>query len=147
MSNRIKIKTYLHQIVDEKIQHFQQLIEDLRASNTETKSSMGDKFETSREMLQQEVMRVQKQLANVQEQKQILSRMRDTTNKNIAFGSIVKTSVGDFVIAISIGKFKVDEGTYISVSEQTPLAQQLISKTIGDTFLFQQKEAQILEVE
>lgn len=144
---QLKIKTKLHQILDEKIIHFENMIEDLRASNTDTKSSMGDKYETSREMLQQEVMRVQKQLANVQEQKQILSRMRDTTNKNIAFGSIVKTSVGNFVIAISIGKFKVDEETYISVSEQTPLAQQLIGKTIGDTFLFQQKEAQILEVE
>src|SRR5690625_2514629 len=144
---RLKIKAKLHQILDEKMRHFENMIDDVRASNNETKSSMGDKYETSREMLQQEVMRLQQQLANVQQQKTVLNRMRDLPAQTIGFGSVVTTSAGNFVVAISIGRFKVSEKEFIGISEQTPLAKQLIGKKKGDTFSFQRKEAKILEVE
>lgn len=144
---RLKIKAKLHQILDEKMRHFENMIDDVRASNNETKSSMGDKYETSREMLQQEIMRLQQQLANVQQQKAVLDQMRDTPRKNIGFGSVVKTSVGNFVVAISIGRFKVSEEEYIGISEQTPLAKQLVGKNKEDKFIFQQKEAKVLQVE
>lgn len=143
---RLKIKVKLNQILDEKIIHFENIIEDVRASNNETKSSMGDKYETSREMLQQEVMRLQQQLANVQQQKAMLHRMRDLPPHTIGFGSVVTTSVGNFVVAISIGRFKVLEKEYIGISEQTPLAKQLIGKKKGDVFTFQNKEAEIIDV-
>src|SRR5690554_4474627 len=125
---RLKIKAKLHQILEEKMQHFEYMIADLRASNNETKSSMGDKYETSREMLQQEIMRLQQQLANVQQQKAVMQHMRETPVQTIGFGSVVTTSVGNFVVAISIGRFKVSEKEYIGISEQTPLAIQLIGK-------------------
>lgn len=144
---RLKIKATLHQILEEKIHHFEKMIEDLRASNNETKSSMGDKYETSREMLQQEIMRLQQQLANVQQQKTVLNRMRDLPASTIGFGSVVTTSAGNFVVAISIGRFKVSETEYIGISEQTPLAIQLVGKKKEDRFTFQQKEAKILQVE
>ena len=143
---RLKIKAKLNQILDEKIHHFEKMIEDVRASNNETKSSMGDKYETSREMLQQEVMRLQQQLANVQEQKAVLHRMREMPPHAIGFGSVVTTSAGNFVVAISIGRFKVSEKEYIGISEQTPLAKQLLGKKKGDTFIFQNKEARIVDV-
>ena len=144
---RLKIKAKLHQILEEKMQHFENMIADLRASNTETKSSMGDKYETSREMLQQEIMRLQQQLANVQQQKAVLNRMREIPSQTIGFGSVITTSVGNFVVAISIGRFKVSEKEYIGISEQTPLAIQLIGKKKEDRFTFQQKDATILEIE
>ena len=43
----------IHQKISEKIQKLEQLIAETRASNNDTKSSMGDKYETSHEMLQQ----------------------------------------------------------------------------------------------
>lgn len=146
MSSRTEIIAQLYQIIDQKISYFQTLINDLRASNTETKSSMGDKYETSREMLQQEIMQLQRQLANVQEQKTVLNRMKETSSQTIAFGSVVKTSMGNFVIAISIGQFEISDEKYFGISEQTPLAQQLIEKKEGDTFTIQEKETNILEI-
>lgn len=144
---RLKIKAKLQQILEEKIHHFENMIADLRTSNNDTKSSMGDKFETSREMLQQEIMRLQQQLANVQQQKAVLSHMRERAAQTIGFGSVVTTSVGNFVVAISMGRFKVLEKEYIGISEQTPLAKQLIGKKKEDRFIFQQKEAKIFQVE
>jgi predicted chitinase len=37
----------IHQKISEKIQKLEQLIAETRASNNDTKSSMGDKYETS----------------------------------------------------------------------------------------------------
>lgn len=144
---RLKIKAKLHQIIEERIRHFEKMIDDVRASNNETKSSMGDKYETSREMLQQEIMRLQQQLAIVQQQKAVLSHMRATPSQIIGLGSVVSTSVGNFVVAISIGRFNVSEKEFIGISEQTPLAKQLIGKREGDKFTFQQKDERILQIE
>src|SRR5690625_5811722 len=105
---------------------YENMINNVRASNNETKSSMGDKYETSREMLQQEIMRLQQQLANVQQQKAVLDQMRDTPRKNIGFGSVVKTSVGNFVVAISIGRFNVWKEEYIGISDKKPLEKQYV---------------------
>ncbi len=69
------VKQALYKIIDQKIKYFQELIENLHASNTETKSGMGDKFETGREMLEQEIIQLQRQLANIQDQKVLLNRM------------------------------------------------------------------------
>lgn len=143
---RLEIKAKLHQILDEKIQYFHDAIADLRLSNTETKSSMGDKYETSREMLQQEIMRLQQQLANLNEQKAVLLRMKDEPTSSIRFGSIVTSSVGNFVIAVSLGRFSVSDKEYIAVSEGTPIAKQLIGKTTADSFSFQNKQAEILRI-
>lgn len=143
---RVEIKAKLHQIVDEKTQYLQDAIADLRASNTDTKSSMGDKYETSREMLQQEIMRLQQQLANLKEQKSVLQRMRNLPTSSIRFGSLVSSSAGNFVIAISLGRITVFDTEYIAISEETPLAKQLIGKTTEDSFVFQDKEARIFSV-
>lgn len=146
MINRNEILSKLHQTLDQKIQYFQNLIEDLRASNTDTKSSMGDKYETSREMLQQEIMQLQRQLDSVLMQKSVLNKVKEPIQEKITFGSIVKTSMGNFVIAISIPEFDVSGEKYIGISEQTPLAKQLIGKSKGDTFTIQQKERLIREI-
>ena len=60
----------LYHCIEENIQHkidyLLGLIEDLRVSNNDTKSSMGDKYETSREMMQQEITRIQNQLNRIE---------------------------------------------------------------------------------
>ena len=144
--NRSTILTKLHQITDEKIKHFQSLIDDLRSSNTETKSSMGDKYETSCEMLQQEIRQIQSQLQVFQNHQSILNRIKENPSESISLGSIVKTSFGNFVMAVSLGEFEIEGEKFISISEQTPLAQQLIGKKDGDSFEINQKKFQILEV-
>lgn len=146
MIDRDEILSKLNQILEQKIQYFKHLMEDVRSSNTDTKSSMGDKYETSREMLQQEIRQLQQQLDSVLNQKSVLDRIQKPTHEKISLGSIVKTSMGNFVIAVSLPAFDVLGEKYIGISEQTPLAKQLIGKSVSDTFTIQQKERQILEV-
>lgn len=146
MTDRKEIIAKLNQIVEEKILQFQQLIDDLRSSNTETKSSMGDKYETSREMLQQEIMQIQRQLAIFQEHQSHVKRLTEAFSETIKTGSVVKTTFGNFIIVSSLGEFEIEGEKFISISEQTPLAQQLLGKKAGDFFSIHQQKYQILEV-
>jgi|SRR5690606_2941217 len=146
MINRIEIITRLNQIVENKIRQLQGLIEDLRNSHTDTKSSMGDKYETSREMLQQEIMQIQWQLAVFQQHQIAVKKLMESNSDIIKFGSIVKTTFGNFIIVTSLGEFELNVEKFISISEQTPLAEQLIGKKSGDFFLMNQKIFEILKV-
>lgn len=146
MTDRKAIIDRLNQIVEEKIQQFQGMIDDLRSSNTETKSSMGDKYETSREMLQQEIMQIQRQLAVFQAHQIQVRKLTENVSETIKTGSVVKTTFGNFIIVTSLGELEVDGDKFVSISEQTPLAQQLLGKKAGDAFSVQQRTYQILEV-
>lgn len=146
MRDRKKIIRQLHQITEEKIEYLQGLIEDLRSSNTETKSSMGDKYETSREMLQQEIRQIQSQLLNFQNHQNILNRIKELPSDTIQLGSIVMTSFGNFVVASSLGEFELDGQKFISISEQTPLAQQILGKKSGDSFQINQMTHRIIAI-
>ena len=53
--NKTEILNLVQEKISEKIRNLERLISETRESNNETKSSMGDKYETGREMLQQEI--------------------------------------------------------------------------------------------
>ena len=60
--NKSEILQIIQKKLSEKIDNLERLIAETRASNNETKSSMGDKYETTREMVQQEINNLQIQL-------------------------------------------------------------------------------------
>ena len=60
--NKARILDEVRIKISEKIKTLEHLIAQTRESNNETKSSMGDKYETGREMLQQEINTLQIQL-------------------------------------------------------------------------------------
>ena len=72
---KAELYQFIAQQIDDKITYLNGLIDDLRASNNDTKSSMGDKYETSREMMQQEITRIQNQLNEVLIQQEIFSKI------------------------------------------------------------------------
>ncbi len=73
--NKAELLELVKQKISEKIQKLEQLIAETRASNNDTKSSMGDKYETSREMLQQEINNLQLQLNEQLKSQQILKNI------------------------------------------------------------------------
>lgn len=120
--------------IKEKISYLESLIEDLRASNNETKSSMGDKYETSREMMQQEITRIQNQLNEVLIQQELFLKITPLTTERIVNGSYVETSMGNFCIACSLGEINYNGKRVFVLSNATPLAKGILGKQIGDSF-------------
>ena len=125
----------IQQKVSEKILKLEQLIAETRASNNDTKSSMGDKYETSREMLQQEINNLQTQLNEHLKSQKILKNINPNPHKVVSLGSWVETNKGKFFIAISLGEIFFNQEKVFVISTESPLAKAMSGKKVGETFI------------
>src|SRR3954469_10517152 len=83
------------------------------AASNETKSSAGDKYETGREVMQQEINLNMARLNELNKLKATLEHITPTQKGTVVVpGSVVYTNNGDFYIAISAGQLKVADTTF-----------------------------------
>jgi transcription elongation GreA/GreB family factor len=107
------------------------------AANDETKSSAGDKFETGREVMQQEIDLNLTRLNELNKLKLALEKIPfDLTSDTVQPGSIVKTNNGNYYLAIGAGQLKVDGNTYYSISPAAPIGEKLSGQKAGSEFTF-----------
>ena len=147
-----KLSLLISQKLSEKIQNFEKLIAETRASNNDTKSSMGDKYETGREMLQQEINNLQVQLNEVLKQQDFLKTSFDKLRMTKKFdkaekGAIVKTEKGLFFISVSLGEINFDNQKIICISPESPLAKAMNGKQKGEVFSLNNINQKILIIE
>lgn len=145
-------KIALHQAclnrIDQRIVLAQKAMDDIQESaNQETKSSAGDKYETSRAMMQQEKDKHADQLDQAQELRRQLELL-DTaiTQAQIQTGSLVQTNEGQYYLSVSLGKMVLDNQTVFVLSAAAPLGQALLHKRIGDKIVFQNRSIEILNI-
>ena len=137
--------TCLNTILD-KENALKKLIAATRESNNDTKSSMGDKYETSREMLQQEINMLEKQLAEINQQHQVLKKIRILQSTNVNLGAVVEFELGVFFVAAGIGEIKVDNNSIMTISINSPLATAMLGKKKGESFIMNTKKYTIKDV-
>lgn len=117
------------------------------AANGDTKSSAGDKFETSREMMQQESERSKRLLMDAEEQQHLLKRAHNVSPQDVAqHGSVVFTSQGNFYLSISAGQITIDKDVFYAVSPSSPIGNLLLDKKAGDKFTLNQREYVVKKV-
>lgn len=104
------------------------------AANDETKSSAGDKYETGREMMQQEMENNAVQLNEARKLKEILDRINPTKKYDtVQSGSLVITNNGNFYISVGLGKISVDGADFFAIAPSSPLGSLLMEKKAQDT--------------
>jgi hypothetical protein len=111
-----------------------ELIRQTREANSETKSSMGDKYETSREMVAQEIRNLQRQLSEVRNQMDALARLNNAPCKLAELGALVETGAGLFYIAAPVGQLNLDGRKIMTVSPEAPLVKAMQGLKTGDSF-------------
>ena len=148
-----QIKNQLYQqcltFIEQRIQTADTALQQAReASNDDTKSSAGDKYETSREMMQQDIDRNKRLLIDAQDNLRVLQSI-DSAQKsaNVIHGSYVVTSQGSFYISVSAGQLHVGDKTIFAVSPASPIGKLLLEKKKGDGFDFNGKKYSIENVE
>lgn len=110
------------------------------ASNDDTKSSAGDKFETTREMMQQDISRNKSLLMDAQQNLQLLNSVKEVpAGDRVRNGSLVYTDQGAFYISISAGQLTIGKEVFFAVSAASPIGQLLMGKKTGDSFTFNGK--------
>lgn len=132
------------QLLNKKIINIRKTIFSIqKARNNEIKSSAGDKYETGRVMMQNELEKQALLLQQYQNQKaNILKIQNMKTSEEIGFGSLVLTNQGNYLIAMGIGR--VDKFSVISLL--SPLGKAFRGLKSGDTFIFQNKQYKIKSV-
>src|SRR5258707_975118 len=131
--------------VQKRMEAAQQAIEEAqKASNDDTKSSAGDKYETGRAMMQQETDRNAVQLNETNKLKVALNQLNYLVISDTAeTGSLVITNNGNFFIAISAGVLMVNGETYFAISPASPVGLRLKGQKTGYEFDLNNKHYQI----
>ena len=121
-----------------KIHSLNSIIKEVsESSNAESKSSAGDKHETSKAMMQLEIEKLGTQLKEAELQLAEFEKINFTKNfQGIEQGSLVETNKGYFLIASSIGKIEVDGKTVFVISNKSPLAVAFCNKKQIDKVSF-----------
>ncbi len=132
--DKSKILTLVKTKIADKIQKFESLIEETRASNNDTKSSMGDKYETGREMLQQEINNLQRQLNECLQQQTLVQKITADPASKVQQGALVKTDKGLFYITASLGEIIFENQKIMTVSAESPLVKAMAGLTNGQNF-------------
>ncbi len=132
----------------QKIHALKSAIDASRESrDNETKSSVGDKYETARTMMQHEMEKNQVQLKRILDQKAEIEKI-DLQQKfeKAEFGSCVKTNSGNYFLSIGYGKVELEGDSWYCISIASPIGKQLFQKTIGDSFEFQNNKSLIVDL-
>lgn len=141
-----EILKIIHDKLSEKIDHLEYLIAETRAANNETKSSMGDKYETSREMVQQEINNLQIQLNENIRLRNSLKSISVNPHQNVGLGSLVETDKGLFYIAVSLGMIDYEKKKIFLISPESPLAQAMNGKTESEIFSMNGTQQKIIKI-
>ena len=118
------------------------------SKNNDTKSSMGDKYETSREMAQAEWNKLQERKGQIVQQIHVLQQIQTgSPHQKVNHGSLVITPTLRLFFAIPFGKFNFNETEWMGVSLHSPIGKAFEGKKNGEIVEFNQNQYPILQLE
>lgn len=105
---------------------------------SESKSSAGDKHNTSRAMMHLEEEKLNKQLAQFGQLKKVLHSVNPSkVDQDVTLGSLIETNKGWLFLAVPLGNLTVMNMDLMAVSLASPIGQALKGKKSGDEVKFQ----------
>jgi hypothetical protein len=134
--------------VDQMLNELESVLSDLNQSIlNDTKSSVGDKYETSRSMIQIEQEKIQKQMGKFFQMKEIVKKINlETKHNQVGLGSLIETTNGWFFISIALGKIEIEGETIFVLSADAPIGKLMIGKKNNDTFQFNRNQSKIISI-
>jgi hypothetical protein len=117
------------------------------SASSDTKSSMGDKYETAREMMNLEKEKYSTQLEDAEKMKTILNSLKiEHSSEKVVLGSLVKSSTCLFFVSISLGKIPVNGKEVFVISTLSPIGQSLMGKQVNNSIEFAGKVERIIAI-
>ncbi|MEO9484255.1 MAG: hypothetical protein ABJG47_12440 [Ekhidna sp.] len=148
MISKTKIRKAFLDLLTQKITDIKVELEAIRESATsETKSSMGDKYETSREMMMQERNRLGSQMEVFLNQIAALNTINlEKKYDKVSYGCLVQTEQATFFISAAVGPLTLENQSVFAVSGEAPLAKAMMEKSKEDSFFFNGKSFKIKDI-
>ena len=148
MISKQKLIICITNSLNEKIQILEEERNSINKEKNEiTKSSAGDKFETSRSTLQIEYDKLNHQIIQLKDQlnKIVLIESNKTFSK-IRYGALVITNSSYYLVSIGLGKYSIDNKSVFVISLTSPIGQILVDKKRGDYIIFNNKKEEIIDI-
>jgi hypothetical protein len=127
-------------IINKELEHLSQAIAD------DTKSSAGDKYETSREMANLEKGKLQAQVLGFGKMLATLGALSMATSDKVEAGSLIKTDKEWIFLAVSLGQIEVADKTILAISPVAPLAQLMMDKKEGVVIAFRNIKYNLISI-
>ena len=134
--------------IEQKIEKLGKELSNLQhALLNETKSSVGDKYETERSMIHAEMAKVEQQKYQWEKNLQFFRRIPlHTSPERIELGSLVRTDRSWFYLTVGLGEIQCEQDTIFVISMASPMGQSLRGKGISDSVDFKGRSQRILEI-
>lgn len=144
--DKLALIVYMKELQDEKMRVAWAAMEAAQESaNDQGKSSMGDKYETSRSMGQLDRNMHARQYEQIRQERLILERIGvSEVPERAAVGSLIQTTAGWFFISISLGAIRFGNENVLAISSASPVGVSLLGKSTGNSFRFLNKDHQII---
>jgi hypothetical protein len=134
--SKIEIVEFANLILLEKISALEVALQEIsNALFNESKSSAGDKHETSRAMLHLEEEKNRQMLSVLLKERSTLQAINaNQVHNTITIGSLLSASDKYIFIGIGLGVREINGAQVILISSHSPIAKQLTGKKIGEVF-------------
>lgn len=117
------------------------------SANEEGKSSAGDKYETARAMGQLDREMNGRMYEQARQERLSLDKIDpEGIFTKVAFGALAETTMGYFFVSIGAGIVELNGIKFIVVSQEAPIGQIILGKTVEETFEFRGKIHKILSI-
>ncbi|HBH22072.1 MAG TPA: hypothetical protein DDY13_01480 [Cytophagales bacterium] len=148
MIDKGQLKKHCLELVGQRLHDLKDQIAALQKSKSEdTKSSMGDKYETSREMVNQEMNKLDQQWEQWQSYQAALERCNTDRDMDQADTSaLVGTSIGNFWIITPLGQIQLEGEMIFVISPLAPLAKAFSGKKAKEELMFNGRSIVIKQI-
>ena len=136
LNKKIIINSLISYVCD-KLETINSLIKSSIVSrNNNTKSSAGDKHETSRAKIQLDIDNYQQQKINIINQQKILKSIDlNKSYSKVENGALVETNIGIFFIAIGLGRWIVKNELFFVISLLEGKKIEYFDKRVTDKYM------------
>ena len=148
MISKQKLIICITNSLNEKIQILEEERNSINKEKNEiTKSSAGDKFETSRSTMQIEYDKLNHQIIQLKDQLNKIGLIESNkTFSKIRYGALVITNSSYYLVSIGLGKYSIDNKSVFIISLTSPIGQILVDKKRGDHIIFNNKKEEIIDI-
>jgi transcription elongation GreA/GreB family factor len=146
--DKLKVHRFVEEKIQERIDALQAALNDaMEATSDDSKSTAGDKHETSRAMAHLEQEKLGAQYSEALKLKEMIHRIDPSKeNTTVALGSIAETSIGWLYLSIGLGQIDISDEKIFCLTPIAPLGKALLGKKAGDEIDWQGKKIQVLSV-
>ncbi len=139
---------FIEQKLEEKYSQLHQQLDSLEEDlQGETKSSMGDKYETSRARLHTEIDRIKERIVVTENQIAEMNSIDfSKIYEEVKEGAWVQTANASFLISIGLGALKSGVNPVFAISLESPVGKQMKSKKEGEIYKFNGKTFTIQKI-